>query len=161
VDEVIREARRPLREDVPASADLCRVARDRASFWAVLAEDQERDLAVDVPPGPLFVAADARELGDALDALLGNVFSHTPDGTGFRVAVGVGAGPVAWLEVSDEGPGLPDVDVLARGLSDSGSTGLGLDIARRVAERTGGSIEIGASPSGGARVRLHLRPAAR
>lgn len=159
VDEVIREARRPLREDVPVSADLCRVARDRAAFWAVLAEDQERDLTVDVPAGPLFVAADVRELGDALDALLGNVFSHTPDGTAFRVAVGVSAGPVAWLEVSDEGPGLPDVDVLARGLSDSGSTGLGLDIARRVAERTGGSIEIGSSPGGGARVRLHLRPA--
>ena len=159
VDEVIREARRPLREDVPASADLCGVARERAQFWAVLAEDQQRSLAIDVPPGPLFVAAEARELGDALDALIGNVFAHTEEGTAFRVAVGVSPGPIAWLEVCDEGQGMPEVDVLTRGLSDSGSTGLGLDIARRVAERTGGSIEVGSCVGGGARVRMNLHPA--
>jgi signal transduction histidine kinase len=51
------------------------------------------------------------------------------------------------------------VDVLTRGLSDSGSTGLGLDIARRVAERTGGSIEVGSCVGGGARVRMNLHPA--
>jgi signal transduction histidine kinase len=159
VDEVIREARRPLREDIPASADLCGVARDRAAFWAVLAEDQDRALALDIPPGPLLVAADSRDLGDALDALIGNVFSHTDDAVGFRVAVGVDPGPTAWLEVSDEGPGFATGAVLQRGLSVSGSTGLGLDIARRLAERTGGSIEIGASASGGARVRLNLTSA--
>ena len=159
VDEVIREARRPLREDVPASADLCGVARERAQFWAVLAEDQQRSLAIDVPPGPLFVAAEARELGDALDALIGNVFAHTEEGVGFLVSAGVSPGPVAWLEVCDEGQGMPEVDVLTRGLSDSGSTGLGLDIARRVAERTGGSIEVGSCVGGGARVRMNLHPA--
>jgi signal transduction histidine kinase len=159
VDEVIREARRPLREDIPASADLCQVARERAAFWAVLAEDQQRTLAVQVPAEPLPVAVEARDLGDALDALLGNVFSHTPEGVGFRVAAGAAPGGLAWLEVSDEGPGLPGAEVLARGSSDSGSTGLGLDIARRLAERSGGSIELGAAPGGGARVRLLLRRA--
>lgn len=156
VDEVIREARRPLREDIPASADLCHVARERSAFWAVLAEDQGRNLTVAIPPGRLLVSAESRDLGDALDALIGNVFSHTEEGTAFRVAVGVGAGPRAWLEVSDEGPGFATSEVLERGLSDSGSTGLGLDIARRLAERSGGSIEIGPSASGGARVRLNL-----
>ncbi len=156
VDEVIREARRPLRENIPASADLCAVAGERAAFWAVLAEDQDRRLTVDIPPGPLPVAAEGRDLGDALDALIGNVFSHTDDGVAFRVAVGVGAGPAAWLEVSDDGPGFSSSAVLQRGLSVSGSTGLGLDIARRLAERSGGSIEIGSSASGGARVRLIL-----
>jgi signal transduction histidine kinase len=156
VDEVIREARRPLRENIPASADLCAVARDRTGFWAVLAEDQDRALAVDIPPGPLLVAADARDLGDSLDALIGNVFSHTDEAVAFRVAVGVDPGPTAWLEVTDQGPGFSSPAVLQRGLSVSGSTGLGLDIARRLAERSGGSIEIGSSASGGARVRLNL-----
>jgi signal transduction histidine kinase len=156
VDEVIREARRPLREDIPSSADLCAVARERAGFWAVLAEDQDRTLALDIPPGRLRVASEARDLGDALDALIGNVFSHTDEGVGFRVAVGTDDRPGAWLEVSDEGQGFASTAVLERGLSDSGSTGLGLDIARRLAERSGGSIEIGSTASGGARVRLHL-----
>jgi signal transduction histidine kinase len=156
VDEVIREARRPLREDIPSSADLCAVARERAAFWVVLAEDQDRALGLDIPAGPLLVAAEARDLGDALDALIGNVFSHTDDAVAFRVSVGVGPGPEAWLEVSDDGPGFSSSAVLERGLSVSGSTGLGLDIARRLAERSGGSIEIGSSASGGARVRLNL-----
>ena len=156
VDEVIREARRPLREDIPSSADLCSVARERTAFWMVLAEDQDRTLSLDIPPGPIPVAAEARDLGDALDALIGNVFSHTDEGVAFRVAVGAGAGPGAWLEVSDSGPGFSSSAVVQRGLSVSGSTGLGLDIARRLAERAGGSIEIGSNASGGARVRLNL-----
>jgi signal transduction histidine kinase len=159
VDEVIREARRPLRADLPASADLCAVVRDRTAFWAVLAEDQARPMAVVVPGTALFVAAEDRDLADALDALIGNVFSHTPDGVAFRVAVGRTTDGAAWVEVSDAGPGLPGAEVLERGSSEAGSTGLGLDIARRTAERAGGSIELGGAPGGGALVRLVLQPA--
>ncbi len=156
VDEVIREARRPLRDDMPATADLCAVARERASFWLVLAEDQDRRLVGHIPAAPVLVAAEARDLGDALDALIGNVFSHTDEGVSFRVAVGVTDAELAWLEVTDDGPGIASHHVMERGQSDSGSTGLGLDIARRLAERSGGSIEIGSGASGGARVRLNL-----
>ncbi len=156
VDEVIREARRPLRDNIPASADLCAVARERTAFWAVLAEDQDRPMDLAIPPGPMHVAADGRDLGDALDALIGNVFSHTEDGVPFRVSVGAGGGSMAWLVVSDAGGGIPSSAVLERGLSVSGSTGLGLDIARRLAERSGGSIEIAASTTGGALIRLNL-----
>ena len=104
-------------------------------------------------------AAEARDLGDALDALIGNVFAHTPEGVAFRVAVARSSATTAWVEVADDGPGIPAADVLERGRSEAGSTGLGLDIARRTAERGGGSIEIGSSPSGGARVRLVLHAA--
>ncbi|MCU0300749.1 MAG: HAMP domain-containing histidine kinase [Candidatus Nanopelagicales bacterium] len=159
VDEVIREARRPLRADLPASADLCAVVRDRTSFWAVLAEDQGRPMAVTVPAAPVHVSVEERDLADALDALIGNVFSHTPEGCAFHVMVGRTAGGAGWVEVTDAGAGLPGPDVLARGSSEAGSTGLGLDIARRTAERAGGSIELGSAPSGGALVRL-LLPAA-
>jgi len=156
VDELITEARRPLREDVPQSADLCRVTRERTAFWAVLAEDQDRPLTLKVPAGRMLVTASARDLGDALDALLDNVFSHTPEGVPFRVDVGATSAEMAWLEVSDSGPGLPASDVVQRGRSASGSTGLGLDIARRVAERAGGTITVGHNQAGGARVRLTL-----
>ena len=159
VDEVIREARRPVRETIPASADLAAVTRERTAFWAVLAEDQGRDLTLRVPAERLFVAAEARDLGDALDALIGNVFAHTPEGVPFRVGAGRGSDTTAWVEVADDGPGMPAADVVERGRSDSGSTGLGLDIARRTAERAGGSIEIGTTRAGGARVRMTLRAA--
>ena len=41
-------------------------------------------------------------------------------------------------------------------MSGAGSTGLGLDIVRRVAEAAGGRIEITRSPLGGARIALLL-----
>jgi signal transduction histidine kinase len=46
---------------------------------------------------------------------------------------------------------------LQRGRSSRGSTGLGLDIARRVAESTGGELRIDRSALGGAQVQMWLR----
>ncbi|HKX72302.1 MAG TPA: ATP-binding protein, partial [Acidimicrobiales bacterium] len=61
------------------------------------------------------------------------------------------------LHVDDAGGGIDDPEaVLARGATGAGSTGLGLDIARRAAETAGGALTIGRSPLGGARVTLHL-----
>ena len=49
------------------------------------------------------------------------------------------------LTITDEGDGLPSTDVFDRG-SSSGSSGLGLDIVRRVAEESGGGVTLGDSP---------------
>ncbi|WP_445521226.1 HAMP domain-containing protein [Streptomyces sp. NEAU-174] len=56
------------------------------------------------PSGPLRVPAPHDALAAALDALIGNVLDHTPQGTGFRVTVRA-AGDTAELLVEDEGPG--------------------------------------------------------
>jgi signal transduction histidine kinase len=61
--------------------------------------------------------------------------------------------------VSDAGPGVADpAAAVRRGHGDGGqgSTGLGLDIVRRVAESTGGDVAIGRSVLGGAEIRLYL-----
>ena len=62
--------------------------------------------------------------------------------------------------VADDGPGFGDADPTLRGQSSGGSTGLGLDIARRVAEASGGTLTIGRSASGGGSVTLGLGAAA-
>jgi signal transduction histidine kinase len=59
------------------------------------------------------------------------------------------------LTVSDAGPGLPDGAGI-RGRSDRGSSGLGLSIARRCAQASGGWMDTGRSLSGGAQVILYL-----
>ncbi len=96
-------------------------------------------------------------LGEALDAVLGNVFAHTPEGVAVTVAVTRGDGAVT-VVVEDDGPGWPpDLAVGERGTTGSArSTGLGLDIARRVAEEAGGRLVLEAGDAGGARVVLRL-----
>ncbi len=155
VDAVIRQARRPVRTEIGPLADPVAVARARAEFWAPLAEDQGRRWELEVNGGGGVVAVSVEELEAALDALLGNVFIHTPEGTAFRLIVSPRAGGGARLTVEDDGPGLSG-DLVARGVSGVGSTGLGLDIARRTAEAAGGSLRIATGPQGGARIELDL-----
>ncbi|GAB3849729.1 hypothetical protein GCM10029963_34740 [Micromonospora andamanensis] len=59
------------------------------------------------------------------------------------------------LTVADEGPGIT-ADSVRRGASRAGSTGLGLDIARRAAQASGGRLELGEREGGGAEVTLWL-----
>jgi signal transduction histidine kinase len=142
VDQLISEARRPVREGVTASCDAVEVVATRAAFWQVLADDTERRMDVVTPTGPVRVRLTAADLADTVDAVLGNVFAHTPDGTGVGLRLAPRPGGGALLVVEDEGQGLPTEDVLGRGQSPAGSTGLGLDIARRSAEASGGSLNL-------------------
>src|SRR5437016_2340050 len=164
VTGVIRQARRPVQEDIIApETDAAKVAADRLAFWAPLAEDQDRPFEFvgddaggkDLATGSTTVPVSADELEAALDALLGNVLAHTPEGTAFQVEVrALSDGGIA-LAVEDSGPGLSP-DFVARGVSGAGGTGLGLDIARRTAEGAGGVFRIGRAAAGGARIALEL-----
>jgi signal transduction histidine kinase len=156
IDEVIREARRPEREGLGARSDARQVVADRVRFWAVLAEDTDRHMDVDLPDRPVLVRCSPEDCAITVDALLGNVFAHTPDGTPFEVRLVARPGGGATLVVRDDGPGLPALDVTARGTSAGGSTGLGLDIVRRTAEAAGGSLRIGTSPAGGTQVAVDV-----
>jgi signal transduction histidine kinase len=93
-------------------------------------------------------------LATALDALIGNVFHHTPEGTPYTVSLRPDTEHVV-IEIADAGPGITDPRAaMRRGASGGDSTGLGLDIARRIAESGGGGLRIGRSPEGGARIEL-------
>ena len=88
------------------------------------------------------------ELAAAVDVLLENVFTHTDDG--LPLAIGYGReGGTAKIWVADAGPGI-DSSATERGQSGAGSTGLGLDIARKTVEKVGGSLAITTSTLGGA-----------
>jgi len=128
------------------------VVAERAEFWRVLADEQGRELAVDLGVVDEEVPLGADDLGVLVDAIVGNVFAHTAPGTALSIATGGRRAP--WLEISDEGAGFGDVDGLTRGVSGSGSTGLGLDIVRKTVAAGGGSLSLDDRPGGGAVVRV-------
>ena len=159
VDEIVREARRSEREGLDPRTDAVSVIADRVRHWEALAEDQGRDYDKRLAEtGPLLRASRA-DLEAMVDVLLDNVFSHTADDDAVRITLSATDETVD-LVVEDAGPGLPQgLDATGRGESGAGSTGLGLSIASRTAEDSGGTLTTGPSDMGGARVAVTLRTA--
>ena len=152
---VIHAARRPQREGRMPSCDATAVVAERVAFWSALTEEQGR-VAHRRPARsrPLPVRAGAEDLAAAVDALLENVIAHTPEGTAFAVRL-VATGVRRAARGGRRRPG-PRPEEPVRGRSDRGSSGLGLDIARRCAQASGGSMTLGRSPSGGALITVDL-----
>ncbi|MFD3311120.1 sensor histidine kinase [Streptomyces sp. NPDC058694] len=163
VDTIIRTARDAKPQTaaigVGAGCDAAEVVRERMDFWSALAEDEGRKVRVAGVDRPVRIPVARADLVAALDALLGNVFRHTAEGTAFAVDVHNGEDAVIVL-VSDAGPGITDPEAaMARGggSGSDGSTGLGLDIVSRLAESTGGDVRIGRSVLGGTEVRIWIQ----
>jgi signal transduction histidine kinase len=164
VNHLINTTRQAVADRVAAApedglCDASEVVRERMMFWSALAGDQERQYRVVGAHLRIPVPVARAELAAALDAILGNVFRYTPQGTAFEVGLSRRDGWVA-LRVDDAGPGIPDPErALRRGQSQQGSTGLGLDITRRVAQATGGSVSIDRAAMGGASIVMLLADA--
>jgi signal transduction histidine kinase len=159
IDAAVSAARHPAHERRGGRCDALTVITDRTSFWSVLADETERVLRVDVPAERCEVPVSADELGAALDALIDNVFSHTPDGTAFAVVVTRTPEGGVEVVVEDDGPGLATSALAERGRSGGRSTGIGLDVARRTALEAGGAFRVERSASGGARIAMSYPPA--
>jgi len=107
--------------------------------------------------------ADAVKLRQAIDNLVANALKFTPRGGRVHVAVEAKAGQIAF-EVGDSGPGIPPAeranifDRYKQGKTGrtAGGAGLGLAIAKGIAEAHGGSITVGDSTLGGAAFRLSV-----
>ncbi|HEX3589795.1 MAG TPA: HAMP domain-containing sensor histidine kinase [Pseudonocardiaceae bacterium] len=154
VDQIIRAARGQARTMGPARCDAGDVLRGRLAFWSVLAEDQGRPWGFAGGERPAQVPVAPTELAGVMDVLLGNVFRHTEERVRFSVTLLTERGSV-FIIVADGGAGIADPEAALRrghGAGGRGSTGLGLDIVRRVAESAGGGVHIGRSRLGGAQV---------
>lgn len=135
-----------------AEVDVARVVADAVAAAGLVREGVGVTAAVS---GPLpQVQADADRLRQALDNLIGNAIRASASGDTVEVRAESRGGFVR-VSVSDRGPGVEAADrerifaVFERAANRPG-TGLGLHVARTVAEAHGGTVELGPTPGGGA-----------
>ncbi len=156
VDRMIQDVRRPATDgelEAPV-ADLAAVVRHRSTFWKILADEQERPVEVATQGGRLPVPLSPDQLGAVVDTLMENIFAHTASGTGYRISARPGSDHTAVLTIEDSGSGFDEDPLIERGRSGGGSTGIGLDIVRKAAEKTGGNLSVSNTTRGGGRVEV-------
>ncbi|HEV7525753.1 MAG TPA: HAMP domain-containing sensor histidine kinase [Acidimicrobiia bacterium] len=153
VTMVIADTRRDRRVADERGGELSEVVRERMAFWEVLARAQRRPLEVCLHPDALPVDARRDDLQQLVDVLVDNVLRHTPAGGAARVTTAPGSNGGARLVVEDSGAGFAGPEPKS-----AKGTGLGLEIARRVARDAAGSVTLGRSDLGGARVEIEFGP---
>jgi signal transduction histidine kinase len=144
--------------------DIAQVARETVRGASALAAEREVRLVMEAPDAAP-AAADRARIVQLLLVLLDNAVDHSPAGGQVAVRVRTEGGSVV-IEVDDQGPGIPEADrrrifepftrLPGTTRHGSGGTGLGLAVARRIAEAHGGTIEAGAPVRGGARFTVRL-----
>jgi signal transduction histidine kinase len=146
---------RLVREPVPPGE----LARSAVTSLRPMAKEGNLEIELAIEACLPILEADGRRLMRALENLLSNAMQHAQSRVQLQVRR---TGALLRFEVSDDGPGFPlengrvDLSSLASRLSRDDSTGLGLQVALRVAEAHGGLLEADNLPSGGAFIALGL-----
>lgn len=118
------------------SCDLFALVRERVGEWrprAALADRTIRAVGV-----PVTAEVDIDAIGHILDVVIENALLH---GRGHIVVEAGRSSGVAWIDVSDEGEAPRSVDAFADHGSES-THGIGLRLARTLAESSGGRLEL-------------------
>lgn len=129
--------------------DLSKVVAGSVERATPLVKAHRHKLSVQLPPQPVELYIDPQRVEQVLTNLLTNAAKYTPDGGEIMVQAETAAG-AAVLTVRDNGigitaevmPGIFDMFVQIDGSRDrsEGGLGIGLALARKIAEMHGGSV---------------------
>jgi two-component system sensor histidine kinase/response regulator len=139
--------------------DLCALVAEAAGTPDKIAEQRATVLCADIPLQPVMVATDPDILSRLLRELIDNALTFA-DATEIRVKLGTGTGPrQVLIEVSDDGAGITDQDqvrifeAFERGSGaaqlDPDGIGMGLYLARKMADRLGADLSLSSRPGSG------------
>jgi signal transduction histidine kinase len=109
------------------------------------------------------VTLDADRLTLVLINLIDNAIKHGRSGGTVAIGMETSDPLVAGVTIDDDGPGVAAAQrdgifaFGARGETPASGSGIGLALVRLLLERAGGRVDVGESPLGGARFRIHLR----
>lgn len=131
------------------------------------AHRHQHELTRSYPDSLPIIVGDRGRLEQVMLNVLGNAVKYTPDGGHIHVTAGVSStGDKVWMEVADDGIGIPEADrsriferfyrVDKARSRESGGTGLGLSIATEIVQRHNGTLSLVDREGPGTTVRLEL-----
>jgi len=135
----------------PEPTDVGQLAREVAAEFTPAATRHRADVELKLAGEPIELDCDPERVAQVLRILLDNALVHTPEGTGVRVSAARVNGHVR-LEVSDRGLGIkrqnmPHIfEPFFTSNDEAQGAGLGLAIARELAERMHGELSVRSVP---------------
>ena len=135
----------------PEPTDVGQLAREVAAEFTPAAARHESEVTLDLQAQPIELDCDPERVAQVLRILLDNALRHTPPGTGVRVSAARSNGHVR-LEVSDQGLGIkrqnmPHIfEPFFTSNEEAQGAGLGLAIARELADRMHGRLSVRSIP---------------
>jgi signal transduction histidine kinase len=135
----------------PEPTDLGQLAREVAAEFTPAAQRHDSVVVLDLNEDPIELDCDPERVAQVLRILLDNALVHTPAGTGVRVSADRRNGHVR-LEVSDRGLGIkrqnmPHIfEPFFTSNEEAQGAGLGLAIARELADRMQGRLTVRSAP---------------
>jgi signal transduction histidine kinase len=135
----------------PEPTDVGQLAREVAAEFTPAAQRHRADVELKLAGEPIELECDPERVAQVLRILLDNALVHTPEGTGVRVSAARVNGHVR-LEVSDRGLGIkrqnmPHIfEPFFTSNDEAQGAGLGLAIARELAERMHGELSVRSVP---------------
>jgi signal transduction histidine kinase len=131
--------------------DLADLAHMVAGEFAPQVRRGDADLQLRMNEGGVEVTCDRERVAQIMRILIDNAIRHTPGGTHVTISASRRNG-TAKVTVADSGPGLEDgaatqvFDRFFTGDAENGGAGLGLAIAKELAQRMHGEIRLNARP---------------
>lgn len=150
------------REDMRARYDLCSLVRDTLHLVRLKLQQLRIELQVSMPEEPVMVEVSRSQIQQALLNLVLNAMQAIGEVGQVRVEVGLRLEKpaVAWVDVSDTGPGVPEHlrgQIFDSFLSSkSEGTGLGLAIVKRILRSHNGDVVLRDTSEAGTTMRIWL-----
>ena len=154
-----------LEDQTPIAPEIINFSREVAHLRSDLKTLQPmRPIETRIEPG-ILINISHNYAQQMLANIFANLRRHTPEDSQVLIVLAT-AGNKAVLTISDAGPGLPE-EVYKSGIQyfqrfdrsrsrESGGSGLGMTIMKRIIENASGAIELGKSEFGGLKIEINL-----
>jgi PAS domain S-box-containing protein len=149
----------------PGPVDLSRLVDSHVDELRAVARKRNVRIHTDVPQDLPAAYLDERHSGRVVSNLLHNAIKYCGEGGGIWIRAGQANARKLFLEISDNGPGIPAdelptlFDTYSAAARHGHGTGLGLAIVKALTEIQGGTVEARCGEGTGATIKLTL-PAA-